>query len=45
MLLTALSFAPLLISTAITGTKIIALIVIIVIVGGAYWYYRSRARA
>jgi len=45
MLLTALASALYLISATITGTKIIALIVVIVIVGGAFAYYRSRARS
>lgn len=46
MLLNALAvLTPYLISTAITGTKIIVLIVVVVIVGGAFWYYRSRSRA
>jgi hypothetical protein len=44
MLLTALLSALFLISATITPTKIVAFIVLIVIIGGAYWYYRSRAR-
>ena len=46
MLLNALAvLTPYLISTRITGTKIIVAIIVIVIIGGAFFYYRSRARA
>ena len=45
MLLSALTAALYLISATITPTKIVALIVLVVIVGGAFLYYRSRARS
>jgi hypothetical protein len=45
MLLTAVLAALYLISATITGTKIVAFIILVVIVGGAYLYYRSRARS
>jgi hypothetical protein len=46
MLLNALGvLTPYLISTRITGTKILVLVLVLVIIGGAFVYYRSRARA
>jgi hypothetical protein len=37
--------APFLLSTAITGTKIIAFIVIVLIVTLGYWFFRGRSRS
>ncbi len=45
MLLTALTAVPYLISATITPTKIVAFVILVAIVGGAFVYYRSRARS
>ena len=37
--------APLLISTAITGTKIVVFIVVVLVVAVAYWVVRGRSRS